>query len=225
MDTQTGPRYEAFWIPGLDSDEFDHDETLAIGGQWLDESDYGRGPIIVMNAVNMWDRLVPLAGRYPVVSPQSRDRRAGTEHAVLAVWPAERALQLAENLAFHGGLCVVPGFSYDLTSWINTTGATNLADPSSAHVSLGLSSEVRTILDGIVQFDGHNGFLNAEGKIDAIRGLQRMVQQTHRPDPAAVREYVRATGRVYYGGAERLEGWYRGLLEGKSFRDYRGRRI
>jgi hypothetical protein len=226
MVSSQSKRYEAFWIPGLDSDEPDQDEALEIGARWLKQASYPGGPIIVMNGVSMWGRLGMLTGRYHLVSPQSKDRHfQGGEHAVLAVWPAPRALNLAETLAFRGGLCVIPGRSYDLSAWILATGATNVANPSAPVGSLGLDAAVRTVLDGIVQFGGHNGFLNAEEKIDAIQALRRMISAGHRPDPAAVREYVRATGNVYHDGAERLEVWYRGLLAGKSFRDYRRRSI
>jgi hypothetical protein len=82
-----GRAYEAFWVPGLDTD-FDPDEALATAERWLDTADYPAGPLIVPHAVKMVENrrsLLDLSRRYPVVSPQTQNRSAtGHGHAVLA---------------------------------------------------------------------------------------------------------------------------------------------
>ena len=101
-------RYEATWIPGLNTD-FDPDEALALGEAWLRSRQDVRSRVVVMNAKKMMSnslRLGRLASRFPFVSPQSRE--AGpSPRAVLAVYPTNRTLDLAQELALDGALCEI----------------------------------------------------------------------------------------------------------------------
>jgi hypothetical protein len=220
--------YEAFWIPGLDTD-FDPDEALLIGHDWLQSSSYPGGPVIVLNAAIMrrnrrtLDRMTDL---YPLVSPRTRNRSWGGSHAVLAVWPAPQALEVAEEMAApEGGLCVVPNSRDEMASWMRRTGAVDLTNPNAEPGSLEISPAVKEALDSIIAFDGHNDFISPEGKEYTIRWLRELIASGHRPNPADVEAYALQTGETDHTGAANLRRYYEGILSGRSFRDYRGRRI
>lgn len=89
-----------------------------------------------------------------------------------------------------------------------------------------LDARVRSCLDSIVSFDGHNDLVGAGGKEHAIRSLRGVVAEGHRPDPRDLEAYVMSMGGLGSSrGSARLREWYEGILEGKSFRDYAGRKI
>jgi hypothetical protein len=221
--------YEAFWIPGLDTD-FGRDEGLALGEQWLRDSLYPGRRLIVLYAANMIQNAAPLANmatRYPVVSPRTRNHPGRGGHAVLAVWTSEDALDFAEELASPGGgLCLIPGTFGEASMWVSRARAVNLADPEAGPAEgLSLDHEVTNALDSMLAFDGHNRFRGAGGKEDAIRRLRQMVAQGHRPPPVKVEAYAVASGETDHGGASHLRELYEGVLAGKQFRDYRGHLI
>ena len=220
--------YEAFWIPGLDTD-FDSDEALAIGDRWLRSSKYPGEPIIVLNAVEMTrrrDMLARMASRYTVVSPRVRNRGWGHSHAVLAVWPYKEAMVLAERLASpSGGLCVIEASGVQQPAWVAGKRAINLADPDANRKPLVLDPEVRRILDSLLFFDGHNGFISSEGKIRVVRDFRKMVADGFRPDPADVEAYALQSADTDLEGAAKLRSYYEGVLSGRSYRDYGGRPI
>jgi hypothetical protein len=221
--------YDAFWIPGLDSD-FDADEALRLGFEWLDRARYAGGPLIVLYAKKMIQNrpsLAQAAHRFPVVSPQSHGGApyAG-KHAVLAVWTHGKTLDFAEECAHGGGLCVIPAKVEHIRPWISRTGAINLTDPEAPPEPMSqLAAQVKKLLDGTIAFDGHNGFLSGGGKEDAIDALRRIAAQDERPASVDLENYVRSTGEVDAEGAARLRQWYEGVLQGRGFRDYRGRPI
>jgi len=220
-------RYEAGWIPGFNTD-FDPDEAIRLGSAWLASRKSVRSRVVVMNAKKMMDNrpsLRELATRFPFVSPQSRDA-GSAPRAVLAVYPTNTTLALAEALALDGALCVIPGTIDDVTSWIARSGATNLAFPEEAPPELpALSDIVRGELDSICRFGGHNEFLGGGEKERAIPGLRRIAAQSDRPSPEDIENYVLGTGDVGADGARRLRKWYEKLLQGRRFKDYRGRYI
>ena len=89
-----------------------------------------------------------------------------------------------------------------------------------------LPEEVRSALDYIITFDGHNNFIGAGGKENCIRHLRALVKDGYRPDAADVENYVLASGAIRsHEGAKRIREWYEGILEGRGFRDYKGRPI
>jgi hypothetical protein len=55
----------------------------------------------------------------------------------------------------------------------------------------------------MLAFDGHNGFIGAGGKEDAIRRLQTISQAADRPTPAAVEGYLVSTGETSAEGQPR----------------------
>jgi len=189
--------YEAFWIPGLDT-EFDPDEALEIGDDWLRRSSYAGDPMIVLYAANMTQNrpmLAEMGTRHTVVSPQTRSRSRGGSHAVLAVWPSGRAMEVAEQMATpDGGLCVIPGSIEEVTWWIRRTGAQNLTDPDEKPEALDLDPEVCKTLDSLIFFDGHNRFISGAGKVQTVRGLREMIGRGLRPDPGAVEAYALQSG-------------------------------
>ena len=221
----THHRYEACWIPGLNTD-FDSDQALEIGLEWLAEADYPGEQIILLNAVKMTSHRRALewaATRYRVVSPQSRNRPGGIGHAVLAVWPAVDTLEVGERLAIQGALCVIPGTLDDLTPWMSRTQAVNLADPDAAPLEgPSLPAAAKKALDSALGFDGHNGFLGAGGKERAISELRIVAALPNRPEPVDIESYALASGETDAGGAGRLRDWYERILQGRTFRGYRG---
>lgn len=220
--------YEAFWLPAFESD-FDPDEVLGAGGAWLRDAEFPGGPVIALHAAKMRDNrpsLASLASRFPVVAPTTGNRGFGGSHAVLAVWPSKRSMEVAKEMASpNGGLCVIPYLDKEWRSWIAAHRAIDLLKPNDEPEMLDLPAEVRKTLDSIILFDGHNGFGSAEGKIDAIRNLRAMVADGHRPTPADVEAYAHASTDVIRGGGANLRSYYEGILARKKFRDYRGRSI
>lgn len=81
------------------------------------------------------------------------------------------------------------------------------------------------LLDGMLLFDGHNGFIGAGGKEHAIQTLRRIAVLPDRPDPQAVEDYLYSSGQTHAKGASRARQWYEEILAGKGHRDYRGQSI
>ena len=160
-----------------------------------------------------------------MVSPRTRSHSGRKGNAVLAIWPANGTLELAERLAGNGSLCVIPGSLDDLGHWIRRASPQHLWDADEVPDPAPLLAEaVSSALDSIVSFDGYNEFLGAGGKVQSIRALRAMLGEGHRPDPKVLEEYVLTKG-VRYKGAGRLRNWYEGLLEGRRFNGHDGRPI
>jgi|GEM_PF-2777010 len=220
-------RYEAFWVPGL-AHEVERDESLRCGLDWLAkaEQSYGRAGRIVMYAKKMLHNaplLAAAAHRWEFVSPRSR--HSYNRGPVLAVWPPDSGvIELAEELSQGCALCVIAGH-YDLSAWVKRSCATCLLSGFEEPPSKELALEVRESLDHMLWFDGHNGFVGAGGKEDAVRRLQTFARQPNRPASQEIEDYLLASGETDADGARRARRWYEEILLGKQHRDYRGRVI
>lgn len=229
MKTPTA-RYEATWVPGLDSD-LDRDDGLREGFRWLVEAErtFGARGVIVMYAKGMVRNapvLEQAARQWPFISTRSGSPSRPGRGPVLAIWPPnDRTLELAEQLAFGTALCVIPGSITDVSAWIRRTNAMCLVDGFAVDAGPSLPAEVTESLDHLLFFGGHNGFLGGGEKEDAIRRLTTISRQRDRPSREAIEEYMRASGETDGGGAQRAGKWYAEILEGKSHRDYAGRVI
>ena len=222
-------RYKSYWLPGLDNDDADPDEVIYSAFEWLRTEPCSGQRLVVMNALSMTRNRPSLAqasAPYAVISPRARQRVGATGHAVLAVWPTHETLELAESLARHGSLCVIPGSLDDARPWIERTSAHALWDVAPPNDDpLRLDEAVRSVLDSIIAFDGRNNFLGAGGKEIAISRLRTMVGEGHRPNPSALENYVLARGTGSIKGARRLREWYEGVLQGRRFYDHARRPI
>ncbi len=224
----TKARFAAAWVPGLQHD-IDRDEGLAIGFRWLlqAEREYGGRGIVVMYAKRMVHNAAPLqiaARRWQFVSPRSQSPH-GTG-PVLAIWPPDgRTLELAEQLAFGTALCVIPGSLFDVSAWVQRTGAECLVEGFPTEESPSLPAEVKKSLDSILRFGGHNNFLGGGEKEITIRSLREIARKLRAPTRGAIETYLRASGETRSDGVERAGKWYSEILEGKRHRDYRGRII
>jgi hypothetical protein len=220
--------YEAAWVPGLDHD-IDQDESLALGFRWLEtaERQHRGACVIVMPAKRMIENaplLAQAATRWDVVSPRSRRPRG--RGPVLAIWPSnDRVLEFAENLAFGAALCVIPGRLLDITPWVRRTGAKCLVEGFAVVDAPGLPPEVTKSLDSMLSFGGHNSFVGAGEKEDAIHCLRKIAA---RPGPRSgqqIEDYLRSSGATTAKGIGRIGKWYAEILEGHRHRDYGGRVI
>jgi hypothetical protein len=224
--------YEAVWVPGLD-DEIDPDESLSIAFAWLSKAERshgGRGVVVIYAKKMVQNRplLADAATRWEFVSPRSQSHLGLPRDGgpVLAIWPPDdRTLELAEQLAFRSALCVVPGSLYDISPWIERTGARCLVEGYAKGSPTELSKEVAESLRHMLFFGGHNGFLGGGEKEDAIRVLQEIAQRRDRPSREELEAYLRASGQTDGDGAQRAGKWYAEILAGKKHRDYRGRVI
>jgi hypothetical protein len=223
-------RYEAAWVPGLDSD-LDRDDGLAAGFEWLTDAErrFGVPGVIVMYAKSMV-RNAPLleqaADRWEVVSPRSSYSSRGGHGPVLAIWPPDdRTLELAEQLAFEAALCVIPGSIQDVSSWIRRVNAQCLVDGFVAADGPVIAQEIAEGLDHMLFFGGHNSFLGGGEKEDAIRRLTAISRRRDAPSREAIEEYLRASGQTDGNGAQPAGKWYAEILDGKRHRDYAGRVI
>jgi hypothetical protein len=219
------PSYEAAWAPGLGHD-VDPDESLALGFRWLAaaEREHGGAGVIVMYAKQMVGNsplLAQAATRWDVVSPRSKRPRG--RGPVLSIWPPnDRVLEFAENLAFGAALCVIPGRLLDITPWVRRTGAQCLVDGFAVVDPPGLPSEVTKSLDGMLSFGGHNSFVGAGEKEDAIHRLRKIAARHDSPSGQQIEDCLRASGATNVNGVERIGKWYAEILEGHRHHDYRG---
>lgn len=218
-------RYEAAWCPGL-TDSYDPDESLRVAYAWLAKAErrVGRKGVIVMNAALM-RRNRPMLAQAPweIVSPHTRRPRGNGP--VLAIYPADKTLELAEDLAGGSALCVVGGSLFDVTPWIQRTRATCLVDGFAMAMPTVLPAEIANSLDHMLFFDGHNGFLGGGGKEDAIRRLREISRRRDAPSREEVEQYLHASGQTGADGVRRAGKWYEEILDGKRHRDYRGQTI
>lgn len=215
----------AFWIPG--PADFDMDDGLRLGYRWLERNGTSGKRVVVLHALKMVNnrKTLQAANRYQVVSQRSRGVGYGDADAVLVIWPNPSDLEFAEELAFGAPMCVIP-YTHDITWWIVKHGARNLTAVDRAPAGLpGISDAVTDVLDQILQFGGHNSFVGAGEKEDAVAELRQMVAGGTRPSADAVEGYARASGETDIDGARRLRGFYDAILAGKQLRDYRGRSI
>jgi hypothetical protein len=220
-------RYEASWVPGLAHD-IDVDDSLRLGLTWLAEAEHedGRPGVVVMYAKKMTANralLSQAASRWNFVS--SRSQQPGRHGPVLAIWPPDAGvLEFAESMALDRALCVVAG-NYDIAPWVRKSGASCLVQGWESVEDEPLPRDVEEELDHMLSFDGHNGFIGAGGKEDAIRALRRIALRRDRPDPQAIEDYLTGSGETSAKGATRARSWYEEILAGKSHRDHGGRII
>ena len=216
---------EAAWAPGLDSD-IDPDDSLRAAFQWLRKAErtHGRRGILVMNAASMRQNR-PLLGTAPwdIVSPRSRGGASGGP--VLAIWPNERTLELAEMLATGSALCVIGGSLRDVSPWIRCTGATCIVEGYAVQPPEMLPAEVKRSLDEMVAWGGHNSFLGPADKTDAIRRLRAIASRSDAPSRQAIESYLRTSEGTDWDGASRAGKWYDEIKRGTRHRDYRGQVI
>jgi len=218
-------RYEAAWCPGL-ADDFDPDKSLEIAYDWLRDAERrlgGRG-VLAMNAALMrrnstmlerapWDIVSPLTHRPHGVGP------------VLAVYPSDKTLDFAEDLARGSALCVIGGTIFDVAPWVRRTGATCLVEGFEVGAQTALPAEVTESLDHMLFFGGHNSFLGGGEKEDAIRRLHEIARRRDAPTREAIEEYLHSTGKTDSNGVRRAGRWYGEIQQGKRHRDYRGQII
>lgn len=224
MDTNA--QYEAAWVPGL-NDDIDQDDSLGVALDWLGDAErrLGGSGIIVMYAKSMMDNdplLSKASTRWEFVSRLShRPRGVGP---VLAVWPPEaKLLEFAESLARRSALCVVAG-SYEITGWIQRSGAECLVEGFEPSGHQQLAPAVRARLDSMVSFGGHNGFLG-NAKEQTIRDLQFVARSAAPPSPEQLETYLLSAPGTRAKGIARARRWYEEIVEGKRHRDYAGRII
>jgi hypothetical protein len=220
-------RYEAFWIPGLLSD-VDQDDALEYGLDWLDGA-ANRNGVVVLNAklmVNDHDQLVVAAKRHAVVSPQSsRDVRGGQRpRVVLAVWPDNKTLEVAERLALNGELCVIPGSLDDCSHWIERTQAVNIYNDTAVEPAPALRPEISKELDFTIQNGKHKNFAGGYEKEHAIKALRRIHAMPDAPDPAVIERYALTSG-CQARGATRLREWYEGIGQNRQYKNHARRPI
>jgi hypothetical protein len=122
-------------------------------------------------------------------------------------------------------LCVIPGPSFDCGPWIRRTGAVCLAQGFEVDPGTELSADVRRLLDHMILFDGHNGFIGGGGKEDAIRTLRRISGLSDPPTSKAIEEYIAGSGGTRGDGARRAANWYDDIRAGKRHYDYARRPI
>lgn len=220
--------FEAYWVPGL-SDGIEQEESLQAALEWLSaaEGRFHTTGRIVMYAKKMMGNdpiLAEAAQRWEFVSRRSQPRAASGP--VLCVWPPDLAtLEFAEHLAAGTGLCVVRGH-YDLGAWVERTVASCLLEGWTAPQEQTIPKETRRLLDGMIDFDGHNGFVGAGGKEDAIRTLRAIARSAASSISAdELAEYLVTTGGASAEGVRRARKWYEEILAGRKHRDYRSRII
>jgi hypothetical protein len=215
--------FDAYWLPAFDSDA-DPDEVITLGFDWLRHMERAAGVrgVIAMHAASMrHNRPILASAPWDIVSSRSLQAYR-TGGPVLAIYPPERTLELAEHMATRSALCVIPYLMADIAAWIERTGAKALVDGLDAPVRQALSPAVEDELLHVVSFGGHNGFLGGGEKEIAIRAFHRICRMTGAPSRGNLEDFMRATGEVDAKGVTRAGKWYEEVLDGKRHRDYRG---
>ena len=119
-------------LPRLNDDRIDFDEVLRSAFEWHQDEPCNGARLVVMDLLQMVNNrpiIAKASTRYAVVSLRSRKSVSPRGNAVLAIWPANDTLELAECLACGGSLCVIPGMFDDLGQWISRTSAQHLWNP------------------------------------------------------------------------------------------------
>ncbi len=120
--------YEAFYVPVAARE--DQDAALQLGVEWAMTSRYDglRGM-----AINSWStvqsRRVLLDARpdFALLALIQHNPLAIEDFGpVLAVWPASKTLAKAVNYADGAELCVIVSSRYDVSDWIEESGAVEL---------------------------------------------------------------------------------------------------
>jgi hypothetical protein len=214
--------FDAFWLPAFDSDA-DPDEVLSVGFDWLRRTQQAVGVhgVLAMYASSMrGNRPILLSAPWEIISPRSRTGYR-TGGPVLAIWPNERVLELAEHMATRSALCVIPWEASDIAGWIERTHARPLVEGFEAPTRAPLAPEIEQELQHVVAFGGHNAFLGGGEKEVAIRAFHRIKRLRGAPTRQALEDYLRSTGKVNAKGVARAGQWWQEVLEGKQHRDYR----
>jgi len=215
--------FDAYWLPAFDSDA-DPDEIIAAGYRWLQQAERAAGVrgVIAMHAAQMRHNR-PILGEAPweIVSPRSRGSYR-TGGPVLAIYPPERTLELAERMAAGSALCVIPYLTVDIAGWIERTGASCLVDGFAAPAREALAPAAEEELRHVVSFGGHNGFLGGGEKQIAIKAFHRIRWMAGRPSRSGIEDYLRSTGEVDSEAVARAGKWYEEVLAGKRHRNDRG---
>jgi hypothetical protein len=213
--------FDAYWLPSFDS-AADPDEVLAVGFDWLrrQETATGKRGVIAMHAASMRrNRPILESAPWDIVSPRSRGGyRSGP---VLAIWPDDRVLELAEHMALRAALCVIPYEVKDIAGWVERTGAKPVVAGFEAPAREPLPAEIEQELRHVVSFGGHNSFLGGGEKEVAIRAFHRIRRMPGRPSREALEDYLRSTGEVDADGVSRAGNWWNEVLDGKRHLDYR----
>jgi hypothetical protein len=214
--------FEAFWLPAFDSTA-DPDDVLAVGFDWLRRTEKGQAArgVIAMHSTSMRrNRSAIAAAPWEIVSPRSRGGyRIGGP--VLAIWPSEEVLELAEQMATRSSLCVIPWEMADIAAWIERTGATCLVEGFEAPIRATLPADVEEELRHVAAFGGHNGFLGGGEKEVAIRAFHVIARRRDAPSRDGIEDYLRASGEVNADGVRRAGKWYEEVQQGKRHLDYR----
>lgn len=222
-------RYDAFWVPGLDNDDIDRDDSLRVAFRWLDqaERDHGGKGVIVMYAKKMMNNaplLSRAAGRWEFFSTRSRGHyRDGGP--VLTIYPNDETLELAEHKAFGSALCVVPGSLFDVSPWIRRTNAQCLIEGFDVQPGEAVPEDIAKELDHVLFFGGHNNFLGGGEKEVTIRALKDIARRPDAPSREAIEAHMRQSGETAASGVQRAGKWYDEIRAGKRHRDYRGQII
>ena len=214
--------FEAFWLPAFDSTA-DPDEVLDVGFDWLRRTERTQGArgVLAMHSTSMRrNRSAIAAAPWEIVSPRSRaGYRIGGP--VLAIWPPEEVLELAEQMATRSSLCVIPWQMADIAAWIERTGATCLVEGFDTPVRTSLPADIEEELRHVVAFGGHNGFLGGGEKEIAIRAFHGIARRQDAPSREGIEDYLRSSGEVNADGVRRAGKWYEEVQQGKRHLDYR----
>jgi hypothetical protein len=214
--------FEAFWLPAFDSTA-DPDEVLDVGFDWLRRTERAqgvRGLIAMYSASMRRNRPAIAAAPWEIVSPRSRSGyRIGAP--VLAIWPPEEVLELAEQMATRSSLCVIPWEMADIAAWIERTGAKCLVEGFDAPVRATLPADIEEELRHVAAFGGHNGFLGGGEKEVSIRAFHRIARRQGAPTREGIEDYFRSGGEVNADGVRRAGKWYEEVQQGKRHLDYR----
>lgn len=88
-----------------------------------------------------------------------------------------------------------------------------------------MDEDAAWILDRMADFDGHNGFMGAGGKVDAVRQLRRLARLPDPPSPDEVEESLVDHPRVHSGGPKRARKLYEEIRRGVRHRGPGGQAI
>jgi hypothetical protein len=216
-------RLNAFWIPVDDSG--DQGGAIRLGYDWLDAHRNHGEPMIVLNTKKMMQTpALAAASKFTCLSPSSHFY-SGAAGAVLAIWPNNTALELAQRLALDRALCVIPGTT-DVSWWMRRTAAVNVRSPRELPLPLRrLADGVEELLNSTIRFGGHNDFVGAGEKDDAVVCLRTVLAIAPALTSTQIEDFALESGGASVEGAARLAVWHRHLASGRRLRDHAGRAI
>lgn len=217
--------YEAFLIPNPESWEPpDGFWPADVGVSWLRQQPRPRAVVVPTLERS---RELHLPNDVKVVTPRSRYARGGRQESVLVCFALDpRLIAIAEDMR-PSRLCVTDYGSDAVRAWADKHNPIELVPEwwegdLDERESFAMPPDVADEISHVIAFDGHNQFIGAGGKSNAVRALRRINDRHPGLDSAEFTAWLLTLDGVQPPGAKRLGKWFEEVQRGVNHRDHGG---